>query len=389
MTTTTDPIGATPAPRLPVPPGGVTVVPRGGRVNWCAANNRIAYDRRSTGNADPRRNGWFNIYTANGDGSNEQSLTEGQDFGWAAVTGHPSFRHVGLPTWTPDGKYLLFCVEEIDPTSPASMSDDVSTHLAMQPGRGVNNSVAVMLADGSRWTWLWRYKDNSAIGSMHPYVSPDMSRVALSRMLTTNGVYGTWDVVVAPFNVIAGSPRMGQPSTSDPCAASNPTQPRMNEVNGWHPNGTLLCISGNPILGQPQFFDDVFTYDLVNKNLQRKTMTSGEGGEPTIYDEHLVYSPNASLIARMSSKGQHGAGTEVWVTNADLSNDTQVSFFNSPGHPMFVPPQGGATSITAARPTWSADGTTVMVVALDFPNDDPINSGQGPIVLINATLPAR
>src|SRR5262245_36896856 len=155
-----------------IPPGGIVVTNPGGRVNYCPAVERIAFDRRITDSGDSRADGWFNVFTADLDGQREHAVTFGTNFGWSETLGREAWRHVGLPTWSHDGQYLLLSVEEIDMSAPASTSPNVEHHVAMQPGRGTANSIALWrLEDDRRW-WLWRHQQNEGKGTRPAHFTP-------------------------------------------------------------------------------------------------------------------------------------------------------------------------------------------------------------------------
>lgn len=351
--------------------GLTTIVERGGRANYSLTKHRLAYDQRD-------EDGWFNIWTCDLDGGRNRCLTDGIDF-WNR---RGQRRHVGLPTWSHSGDYLLCCVEEIDPNEPASHSNDPAHHLAAQPGRGVNNSIALIRTRDQAWWWLWR-TDHEGLGSMHPYLRPPLDDlIVFSRMTAYGGAFASWDIGTALLSWRHGEPELQALRFFQPIVDND--LPPMAEVNAWAPDGQYICVSGNPLPGQQQIHDDVFTCDLIGRNLVRLTESSGCRDEPSRYCEHLVYSPSGGSFAYMATAFPNPEGTEMFVgIHDEPSRHRQVTWFNMEGHAMYVPPKGGATCITAARPTW-VDDHRLITTALDYPSDDPLNSGQGPIVLFPA-----
>ena len=342
---------------------------RGGRANYHLVAQRLAYDQRNP-------DGWFTVYVSDLDGGRVRPITADLDF-WP----RGQVRHVGLPTWSDDAEYLLVSVEEIDPSSPASVSSDVTHHLAMQPGRGVANSIALIRLRDLHWWWLWRYQDHG-LGSMHCYLDATDQQLVFSRMTAYSGSFASWDVGHAYLDWHHGEPHLYQLRYFQPISG-NPDQPPLAEVNSWAPRPERICVSGNPLQGQRQEHSDVFSCDLSGGQIERLTRSSGVGGEPGRYDEHLVYGPGGERYAYMGSAPWRGnaAAIELFVGLAgQVSDQQQVSHFNDPQSAMYVPPQGGATHITAARPTW-ASRDHLITTALDYPGNDPRHSGEGPIVL--------
>jgi hypothetical protein len=342
------------------------VVGYGGRPFWSWALNKLYYDRRDA-------NGFFKIWRSDPDGSNEEALMPGVDLGWTAAGMAPGAhqRHVGGPSVSPDGRYMLFTVERYVPSNSTSVSEDPLQHLGGQPGRGTFNDVWIAGADGSNPRLLWPY---TAIGTMQPYFSDDGLTVCWSHMTSGAGTYGTFVAKWAPFDPVTGT--LGAVSTVDADTA-NTSVAHFNETHGIK-NGRLY-LSCNPLLGQSQSYMDVATINLDGTGLTRVTQTSGTGAEPSQYDEHLFPNQAGTKVAWMSSRNRGLlGGTEVWVADASGANPSQLSFFNTVGHAHYIAPVNGSATVTASRMCWSADGSEIIVTALNSP-ENALSGSQGPL----------
>src|SRR5690606_29164319 len=84
--------------RLASPVQSVRVLTEdGGRLDWSPNLNLIVFDR-------PNAEGYFQLYTMNADGSNQQCVL-------CDKPGAPS-RHRGNPAWHPSGNWIVFQAEK-------------------------------------------------------------------------------------------------------------------------------------------------------------------------------------------------------------------------------------------------------------------------------------
>jgi hypothetical protein len=98
----------------------------------------------------------------------------------------------------------------------------------------------------------------------------------------------------------------------------------MAEVNAWAPDGESICVSGTPLQGQQQAHDDVFVCDLHGHDIVRLTRSSGTGGEPSRYCEHLVFGPSGGTFAYMGTAFPDPRGCDVEHAMSTESRTAQL-----------------------------------------------------------------
>jgi hypothetical protein len=108
----------------------------GGRVSW-SVNNTIAYDHQGS----PGPSGYFNVYTMTTSGGSQTCITCPSSPGASVLPG----LQTGNPTWTPDGRFLLFQAQALP--SQGSGALDFSGF----PGEGWNNDVWATDTMGNFW----------------------------------------------------------------------------------------------------------------------------------------------------------------------------------------------------------------------------------------------
>jgi Tol biopolymer transport system component len=106
---------------------------------------------------------------------------------------------------------------------------------------------------------------------------------------------------------------------------------------------------------------DIFTLNLKTNGVQRLTDTIDA------WDEHAQFSPGGKKVAWMSSMGCNcdpsvlrNLQTDVWIMNADGSDQTQVTHLSDSASREFL---GGRT--VAGDMSWNADGSKLAVYSFD------------------------
>ena len=312
---------------LAVPPAGATshvpglevVLRGGGRVDWSATGDLIAYDQLEA-------DGYFDVYQMRSDGTGKVCLT----------CDHPDLpnRMIGNPAWHPSGRYLVFQAEKaVHPGSSAYA----------QPGAGAYSDLWVLDLSTNRATLVRATPNTLDSGVLHPHFSHDGTQLSWSELyerasFTPGQEFGLWALHVADFS--ESPPRLSNIQTLEPAGTR-----AFYENHGFSPDDRRLTFSKGPGVGEgisAVTRMDIVSYDLVNGTVV--TLTSED------YNEHGTVSPDGQSIVWMSGVGTP-SGTEFWLMNADGSGKQQLTCMNTPGHPHYL----GDTAI-AADSSWSPSG---------------------------------
>lgn len=299
-----------------------TIEEDGGRVDWShAGDDRIAFDKQGP-------DGYFDIYTMQPDGSDEQCVT-------CAQPALPH-KHHGQPAWHPSGKWIVFQAEK---ETHAGSSYQAS------PGYGTFNDLWLISVDGKDAFQLTTLPNSPDVGVLHPHFSADGHKLTWSQMyrrphLTTKGEeYGLWSLMVADFDDQA-TPRLSNVHAYQPAGEA------FYENHGLGPDNRTLIFSSTYLRTKPFLHDnDIFDYDLETATLTRLTSDG--------YNEHALISPDGTRIVWMSSAGNQ-SGTDFWLMRSDGSDKRRLTSFNQKGHAEYLRGQA-----IAADSSWNRDGTQI------------------------------
>ena len=315
----------------------------GGRVDWSANRNLIAFDQ-------PGSDGYFDVYTMNPDGSNTVCLT---------CDKVPPNRHIGNPAWDPTGNWIAFQVQKV----AAGPLDKLAN-----PGAGANNDIWVMDAAGTKFYQMTNITAFQG-GVLHPHFSHKGDLLMWAERLSGvgGGLYGIWAIRVADFRVTNGIPGISNVRTFQPG-----DQKFFYETHSFSPDDSKIYFSGNLALGQSELDIDIYSLDLQTEGLVNLTNTLDN------WDEHSQISPSGNGIVWMSSTGNGSprngnVATDFWIMSPDGSNKVRLTYFNDSTAPEY----SHLPFVTCADNSWSPDGTQFVATILT----DPINS-VGEIVLI-------
>jgi Tol biopolymer transport system component len=329
-----------------------TVIENGGRLDWSPRNNLIAYDRRLG-------DGYFEIYTATPQGRAERCLT--------CDKSELPKKSKGNPAWHPSGEYIVFQAQSNFAGLGIIGLGKITDYFA-NPGAGINNDVWVMDKDGRRFWQLTKLKPRT--GVLHPHFSPNGDKLLWAERIGSQGRWGEWALKLADFDVSGKEVRMSNVRTFQPGS-----QKRMYESHGFTPDGSKLLFSGNLERGQDEEGSDIYLFDFTTKELKNLTQSRVD------WDEHAHFSPDGRTIVWMSSKDLPAPipgkflKTDYWLMNADGSNKRRLTYFNTQGHPEYMP-----SGVIAADVAWSGDGSGLLgylitdvkkggtIVKMDLPN---------------------
>lgn len=319
----------------------------GGRVDWSATGNRIAFDREITENH-------YEVFTMNPDGSNVTCIT-------CSIAALPHISN-GNPAWDPSGQWIIFQAAKPGHLRP--------THLT--PGIGIRDDLWMIKPDRSDVREIVSLPDGPNEGLLHPHFSPDGTKLSWSQMTKiaspwgTNQEYGYWQLAVADYS--GGD----NPSLSD-IQYFSPGGDAFYENHGISPDNQWLYFTSNMNagqLGKPAFEDnDIYRMNLGNGSVEQLTTVG--------YNEHAELNSRGDTLVFMSSADEQNSGTDYWLMDADGTNKRRLTYFNEPRHAEYSP-----NPLVAADSSWSPDGDQIVAYVLT-----DVQAQHGEILLINVSSP--
>jgi Tol biopolymer transport system component len=284
-----------------------------GRVAWSpVVPNQIAFDAPDA--SDP--NGFFDVFVINADGSNEHCLTCSN----AALAGR---HNMGQPAFHPSGEWLVIQVQQ------AGTPDGRFT----TPGRGVNNELWLISADGTT-AWPLPYGDSPPLGVLHPHFSHDGTRLVWAEKYRGwCTIAGCWRLMIADFGFDAGRPRLTNArmiETGQPAG--------FYETHEFLPGDRELLYTSSA--GEGLLSSDIYAVDVYT-GVTRALTSIG-------YNEHAHPSPDGRWITWMTAREVPGTGTEIWIMDSQAQGAARLTQFNdaNPFNKGLVP----------ADHEWSPDG---------------------------------
>lgn len=272
------------------------------------ANTKIVYTSARDGN--------YQIYTMNSDGTHQTRLTN-----TAAQDRYAK--------WSPDGSKIAF-------TSNRDGTNGIHEE---------NNEIYVMNSDGTNQTRL----TNNSVSDESPVWSPDGTKMAFVSYRD-----GEAEIFVMNAN------------------GANPIQLTENGRDdggpAWSPDGTKIVFYSN----RDGFVSTVRLYVMNADGSSETPLTNTSASDAR--DLHSAWSPDGTKIAFSSSR--IGPNTQLYVMNADGTNITQITNYAADSYPVSWAPDGtkivfasnkdGVNSIYVINP----DGTNVTRLTNTPPDGD-------------------
>ena len=319
--------------------------PPPGKAAFPGANGKIAFTSNRDGN--------YEIYVMNADGSGQTNLTNNPAFDGSSAA------------WSPDG-----------------------TKIAFSSDRDGNNEIYVMNADGSGQT---RLTNNPAYDSL-PAWSPDGTKIAF----TQNGSFGVTEIYVmnadgsgqaqiTSSGIISAKPAWspdaskiafsrGVVAGDEEVYVMNPDGSGQTDLTNkpssleydpaWAPDGSKIVFVGRAGVTNPE----IFVMNADGSGPQTNLTTTAN----FITDVDPAWSPDGSKIAFTSDRASPGVG-EIYVMNADGSGQTNLT--NNPaveGNPDWQPLDVTPPTITITTPPEGDVYNLGQVVLADYACEDQV-----------------
>ena len=293
-------------------------------VDWDhSGTNRIAYSAKGD-------DGYYDIHTANPDGSNDSCLT--------CLLFPLSEKHIAVPSWHPGGNWLLMTVEK--PVHAGSSFDAL-------PGLGSYTDIWIMNRAATKTYKLFETVNDNDHGVILPRFSHDGKKIlwtdrkAAANILVPTQTAGYWTIKVADFSFCASD---SIPSISN-IQTIEPMSNYFYEGYGFSNDDHRIIFCSN--LNKPSFFDEnIYTIDISGSNMSQLTTSD--------YNEHAWFTPDGNQIVWMTN-AQASSGTDWWMMNSDGSNKRRLTYFNEPSNPQYA-----GHAVWCGLVSFSPDGKTFV-----------------------------
>jgi Tol biopolymer transport system component len=279
-------------------------------VDWdYSGSNRIAYSMKGV-------DGYYDIHTANPDGSIDSCLT------CALVP--LTDKHIAVPSWHPSGDWLLMTVEK--PVHKGSS-------FGALPGLGSYTDIWIMNRIATKKFMLVNTINDNDHGVILPRFSHDGKKILWTdrkksaNILNPRRIAGYWTIKIADFSFRSAD---SVPEISN-IRTIEPVKDFFYEAYGFSNDDSKIIFCSN--MNKPSFFDEnIYTMDIDGNNISQLTDKD--------YNEHAWFTPTGKNIVWMTN-AQASSGTDWWIMNADGSDKQRLTYFNEPkniqyaGHPVW------------------------------------------------------
>ena len=315
----------------------------GGRSDWSAAKNVIAYDRLGT--ASYGNSGYFDVWTINPDGSGNTCLT-------CSARATLGAWNIGNPRWSISGNFIVFQVQMVGvpPNTPVSNYDDF-------PGSGWQNDLWAMNPSGTQFWQLtnqWNYDGAGSGGVIYNTFSWDGTKLAWGqRLVAGTAFFGTWELAVATWSETGGIPSISNTQYYTPG-----TNKLYYEPHGFSLDNSTVFFMGNLDNGMatsPPAMD-IYSLNLTNSSFANLTNSLTDWAE---FPEPLPASFGTNKLIYMSMLNNNrpsGCVGDIWIMNYDGTGKQRLTFYNDPTTPYYI-----STGACVVDPRWSPNASQISV----------------------------
>ena len=293
-------------------------------VDWDhSGSNRIAYSMKGD-------DGYYDIHTANPDGSNDSCLT--------CILSPETNKHIAVPSWHPSGNWLMMTVEK--PVHDGTSFDAL-------PGLGSYTDIWIMNRTATKKYLLVDIVNDADHGVIIPRFSHDGTKIlwtdrkAAANILVPTQYAGYWTIKIADFAFTAPDsiPQISNIRTIEPVSNF------FYEAYGFSNDDSRIIFCSN--MNEPSFFDEnIYTIDLSGNNITQLTNKD--------YNEHAWFTPDGNNIVWMTN-AQASSGTDWWMMNSDGSNKHRLTYFNEPKNVQYA-----GQAVWCGLVSFSPDGKTFV-----------------------------
>jgi hypothetical protein len=321
----------------------------------------------------------------NPDTSGQTCLTCSGASGASALPG----LNAGNPHWSPDGSFIVFQAQALPSLGSPALDE------ADFPGSGWNNDLWATDMLGHFWQLTSQAGGTACSGApcggaIYPVFSFDGTKLAWAQRLaptcsTAGGFFGAWELAVAAWTETGGTPAISNVNYYTPGANDCYYEP-----HAFDQTGTLLFFMANVDNGMEALGMNIYSFNLSTQTLTDLTNTPNQWNEfPTTWPSNTPYN---NRLVYMSTTGTAWSGANVspthfecdlWSMNYDGSNPQQLTFFNTPGSAVYVPP-----GICLCDPSWNASTDQFLLLnnqnaVYDAGRDLPVGYTTGQMWLLN------
>jgi uncharacterized protein (TIGR03437 family) len=198
-------------------------------------------------------------------------------------------------------------------------------------------------------------------GVIYPIISPDGTKLTWGQRLTpgkASADRGTWELGVATWSEAGGVPAISNINFYKPTQPGGPNG--YYEPHTWSADSSTVFYMGNesPIM-KSSVARDIYSYNPQTGTLVNLTNTQYEWYEfPTILPA-VTSKLSYEYLPLLTSK--QPCNSDLWIMNTDGTEKQQLTFFNTPGSPYYMP--GG---VCVADHRWNTNGSEVVMFSDQF-----------------------
>jgi uncharacterized protein (TIGR03437 family) len=289
-------------------------------------------------------------------------------------------------------------------TGTIALSGGVPTGAITMTGNGAGDTSAptqVQVANCTGQTTITGAELSGMGGVIYPTFSWDGTKLAWGQRLVPdipganpNAGTAVWELAVATFSESGGVPSLSDIQYYSPGTSATPYyEPRSFSLD----NSTVFFM-GNVTPGGNVFVRNIYSFNLGTQVLLNLTKTTVNWNEypvalPARYGSNKIIYMMYPLVGAINPH----CVADYWVMNYDGTDNYQLTFFNTPSSPNYVPAgpdspnrtPGGACMDTHS---WSPDGNQLVIYNNVFAAHGQ-SGPQGPIWILdiapaNATVNA-